>query len=516
MHSLNIPRYLKRVDIYFLDDDEREEEKREINVRRVTNKSSIIGNEYKNKDDFMCMNNNFTVVVEYLESNLIMLPKLGMPYLINRHNQVLENNVFFSNILEKKSKQSVYVLTVINNQEGFLTKTQTCFLSGHIQLKIETQLTFPKQENILIQKWNKDKAINSKNVEEKLKIGPNYPIVSWRMLHNQIELGKWDHFFKHFNGMYENNTLIFLLYTLSCYLKHNTKMVEVFEKTENFLNCNWIHSLNYFSVFNNKQLGKSLFKLKYMKIFGLYFKEWELDTLDTILFTYIKNFSKVQTKKSSIMKINLEESIEKKKRVFVNIKKGLIDLIYGLELELLNGRINLGELKNRVNFYFKEMFGNISGISDDDIIMDLFEDKIEEGYDYRKKVDLLTRSNMFQHFNSEKDKRNSSKKELKDNSTTKSKQIRYSKLFFEQSPHALKIHPKLKQNISNPYGVFLNFNLSNKRKRKQPKQPKKSSKSKKSGKSKKSSKSSKSKKSGKSRKSRKWGKKRRKREKKKE
>jgi len=510
MHSLNIPRYLKRVDVYFLDDDNENSlniGEESIKVRRDTGYRlrMRMNNEYKNKEDFMCMNNNFTVVVEYLESNLIMLPKLGMPYLINRHNQVLENNVFFSNVLEKKPKQSMYVLTVINNQEGFLTKPQTCFLSGHIQLKIETQLTFPKQENFLIRKWNKDKVINSKNVEEKLKIGPNYPIVSWRMLHNRRELGKWDHFFKHFNGMYENNTLIFLLYTLSCYLKHNTKMVKVFRKTEKFLKCNWINSLNYFSVFNNKQLGKSLFKLKYMKIFGFYFKEWELDTLDTILFTYIKNFSKVRNNnKGPVMKINLEDSLEKKKKVFVDIKKGIIDLIYRLELELLCGEINLEELRIHVNSHFKEIFGNISGIDEDDIMMDLFEDKVEEEYDYSK-VDLLTRSNIFQYFNSKKDERNRSKKELKHDST-KNKQIRYSKLFFEQSPHVLKIHPKLKQNISNPYGVFLNFNLSNKRKRKQPNNHKKSKKSKKSRKSnnpKKSKKSRKSKKSNKSNKSRK-------------
>jgi len=474
MHSLNIPQYLKRIDIYFLDDDDIDDidDIEEIKIRRVSNKSSM-DNAYRNKEDFLCMNNNFIVLVEYIEKNLIMLPKLGMPYLINKPKQVMENNVFLSNVLEKKSKQSTYVLTVINNQEGYLTKPHTCFLSGHIQLKVETQLTFPKQENFLIRKLNKDKVINSKNVEVKLKIGPNYPIVSWRMLHNRIELSKWDHFFKNFNGVYENNTLIFLLYTLSCYLKHNTEMVGVFEKTEKFLNCNWVHSLNYFSVFNNKELGKSLFQLKYMKVFGLYFEEWELETLDTILFTYIKNFSKVRTNKRGSVKINLDESIEKKKMIFVNIKKGIINLIYGLELELLNGRINLGELKNRVNLHFKGVFGNISGINDDDMMMDLFEDKVEEGYDYNK-VDLLTKIDMFNYFKSEKDERNSSKKELKHNST-KSKQIRYSKLFFEQSPHALKIHPKLKQNISNPYGVFLNFNKSNvnKRKRKQSKKSKK-------------------------------------------
>ncbi len=406
----------------------------------------------------------------------------------------------------------------------YITKPTVIFTSGHIQPKIEISVALPKQEKSLVENIrhgieDEIKTIALKNVF-KCKIGKrarklgsikkkrkrkkstkntskikNVGIINLKeYLSTQVDLIQirslrevyvkreieefrrfFNYLFKHGNFTDQNN-MITILYTLSCFPLHDNEMSVILRKIENFLNnCFLVQSVNFFNSVDKSKLGKQFFMIKFLNIFKKYFDSEELNFVDYRLESYIKNFGKENySNKKAPMDLSISEmnlvNVEKKKKKFINTKKKIIQFIYFLENEHLKrgGDDDKNEFDKKSFYKFidkilpeKKQQQLETSCNDDEMELELYNGILKDveaesfNYDFTDVGAEKLKQNIAFRILS-KSKSGNRDKKLKDEKT-RGRQIRYSKIFFENSPNSWGLHKNFKDKISNPYGVFLNY-----------------------------------------------------------
>jgi len=519
---------------------------------------------FQKRSNFSPLFNSKTVVIEYVEKDPMNLNLFGMPVSIRNYNIfpsqtskndfstvfieskndfpmflehcyhsiiIQETNTICSVLVQqpeyKKINEiefkvlilSLFKLDGSKSSPCFITTPNHIFLSGHIQPKIETGVTLPKQEfgfiknirneiekNIQTMLMKKvfnsrkktkhkkgiykknlfksrkiEKKLEQKNIESKKEsIQKIYDYVSTNIDFIQIksvrefyirkEIFRFQKFFQNlfkYGNFSDINNVITILYTLSCFPLNDHEVTSILQKIEIFLNeCYFIKSVNFFNSINTSKLGKQFFLTKFLNVFREYFEMEELDEIDKRLEIYLKEFGKenyiLDIPENSEYLLN----IEKKKKGFIETKKRLIQLIYFLEYEYLMEFISGNSYCkfNKEKFYksIDKFLPRLNEqMTDLEVDIDLYEvlmrdDEIKDfNYDSSKiGIKNLKNSHIYKLLLKTKEK--NKKKKLK-NDKTRRKQIRYSNIFFDDSPYSWKLHPCFKDKISNPFGVFLNY-----------------------------------------------------------
>ena len=392
------------------------------------------------------------------DDDLPLLSKMDeLPLLIYENNlfsSILKRNPQFCN----KNCSKMYVITFVkcqkfNGVKVFVNYEPELYLSGHIQPKIESNVTHLKQEENILEKQRN--SINSSIIQ----------IKSIRELQIKMERRKTKTFFKYLFEMgnfNDVNNIIIIIYTLSCFILHDQNLKRILVEIQNFINSlNWTQSINFFNVIDKSKLGKTDFLLRLTKIFYSYFNLFKLETFDNYLLKFIKNFNKINEnghKNSNVG--NYVENIKKKKESFISTKKEIIKFIYFLEYEFLNTTPEIN--KEKFGKFLKKLllFDKVYSISDSEIEFDIIKQCTEENYEKysitknsrKKNIIIIENSDIYKHF-----KKNNNKK--------KSFEIKGSKYLFFQSPTSINIHNRIIEKLSNVYKVFMDYKNNKKRKR---------------------------------------------------
>lgn len=526
MNLLQNPTFLKYHDSYYYSDF-KDPDFGKNQTYQIVKKSFSYRHQYERKSHFSPLSNPHVMIIAYVEKDPMCLNLFGMPAKIQNYEKldksldkklsneskvvyveddedlpllfhlekgtpitIQETNAFSSVLINVDREESgdLYILSFFDNKSTvFLTKPEFKFVSGHIQPKIEIEITFPKQERIYLNKEreriyktvkeNLDNKIKVKIPEMILQKIPLIQIKSLRERRIEEEIKKIRTFFHHLletKTFNDENNLIIILYAISCFPLHNSKMIKILKRIEKFLNqMYWTQSINFFHVFDQSKLGKNFFSISLLKIFRMYFDEKKLCEFDDRLFLYLKQFGKENYTKVP----NSNKNILKKKKYFIETKKQIIKLVYFLEYQYLIGIRFNNEMF--CSFMDKVLPNHASNVTEEDFlsldieIMQSMENmenmeniendknmKHQVGYKvYEQDLKKIEKSSLFRIFYRNKKISNQNKR-LKTTKTRKS-QIRYSEIFTEKSPHVLHLHPNVIKNFSNVFSVFMQYNYKN-------------------------------------------------------
>lgn len=419
--------------------------------------ATVSVNNYSNEEDFSILNNRYLYCVEYIESNVLTLPLIGMPCVLRKKDKywIQENNVFSSFLKLNPQKRTIGCI-----KDGICyLRSVKYFVSGHIMPKIQTQVTHIKQEIEVRKKDFKKKTRESS-------------IIKWNIVYTFDEFNKWNRFFGDLSKKYDPNNLIIMIYALSCFPLHNLRIEGILKKINKFYNfaLNWTNCINYICGMNTNQnswaMNNIFFELKFLKLMHHYFTDDKIFELD------------ISVKKGSVPKAASPISRYKpRKRTDSQNIKNAIKKLFELEILHLNhlmvdpptvgvGPNRVGNVK--VSEAITDFLGNIFDLDYKDKDPQEMEFVLARGFDEMMGLDFETfdydiekvkGSMLFKTYRKMKDKKNEGKDVY---TITKKQEIRYSKVLFEISPHILSIHNIILKKFSNKYSVFCNFKKSKK------------------------------------------------------
>jgi hypothetical protein len=534
MNLFQNPSFLNGKDCFYFQDKTGKGEFGNSCAFRPTLDFPYLHHNFSYKSDFCPIANNHVAVVEYIEGKRLMYtPEFGMPSTITtyyyfcdsplignlgreRNGETIkmvtkeddlpmflkldagscgiiqENNLFCSVLVGKEYEQDEeeYVLVVfVDCPEGcffsFVDSSSSSslkvYLSGHIQQKIECEVTFPKQEGKIFEDQRHGKTKRSKRGKRGVPTSVDWPgpiqIKSVREIQIARENERVEHFFAHLlsTGAFPDvNNLMIVVYTLSSFIAHTPEVVAIMKKIEKFLNrTKWSLSTNFFNLVDRSSLGKTSFLLRLVPIFYNYFNMDSLKNYDALVLAYINKFNDLKKYKTG----GYEESIERKKEAFFRVRVSLVRHAYYLEHKYLSGgsgKLDTGGFA----VFFKKATNDvqltkeyINSMLEIDLIDDPFS-RINGGFNYDptpENVKCLKGSDLYEYYQAGKQqrkrKRNSSRK-------TRTAQIKYSNIFSEDCVSAFDI-PMLKKSFSNPLKLFKQWDSSKMSVLKSPKQKEK-------------------------------------------
>lgn len=419
---INDPPYLQKTDRFiFPDADDQKLPSTGTFKVKFCEGNAKVNNTYDDVSDFCCLKNKYKSLIEYEEMNMITPLTYGMPSILEykgRNDVRQENNIYYSYLKPRESK----CLWVGCLKDGVcvLTKITHCFTSGHIVPKVSSQVTFLKQEQ------KKIKRLQAKYESFSLK--------NWRILHIHEEHKKWELFFKEFSG-FQPNDVIIMLFTLSCFPVHSPPIVRILNRISRFFGfvLYWSNSVNYTAgrcSFNTPHIV-SAFEMRFLKIVDTFCKQDE-DVYDKCLASYFKRSKCIS-----------------KAKLWVIVKKHIIPKLHELEITL-DG--DCEKIRSEFRAFFEDFFSLKYPLSTLDFEIDMC---IEDDNETEGEIELQ-QSSVFQFLKRRRSVRAVNKKK-KTKKCTRDKEIKYSNVFFMESPHVIHIHPIIMKNFADPKRIFMGF-----------------------------------------------------------